>query len=42
MQPIPGERRLLFFDVYFSEIYTKIARVKIGYFVEGMRLLHHH
>ena len=28
---------LTFFDVYFSEIYTQI-----GYFVEGMRLLHHH
>jgi hypothetical protein len=35
-------RAVAFFDVYFSEIYTKIARVKIGYFVEGMRLLHHH
>ena len=31
-----------FFDVYFSEIYTKIDRGKIGYFVENMRLLHCH
>jgi len=35
-------RAVAFFDVYFSEIYTKIARGKIGYFVEGMKLLHHH
>jgi len=35
-------RAVAFFDAYFSEIYTKIARVKIGYFVGGMRLLHHH
>ena len=36
-------RAVAFFLMFiFFEIYTKIDRVKIGYFVEGMKLLHHH